>query len=151
MRATLAAVLLLATSVLVVIPAVFSLVPIPPEADGLTLCIPGIGPLQRFDDDLAGEREELAYIHEGVHAEQCRSWGALWFVGRLTTPRGRLALEAEAFCGEAAVLTLRGADRDHLIDRTIDVLAGEYFPEGEPGRGEIARAVEAACGGRRGE
>lgn len=147
MRATLVAVVLLLTGVLVVVPVVFTLGPVPPDADGLTLCIPGIGPLQRFNEGLEGEREELVHVHERVHAEQCRTWGALWFVGRLATARGRLAMEAEALCGEAALLVLRGGDRERVLARTVDILAADYFPHGEEvGRGDIVRAVTGACG-----
>jgi hypothetical protein len=148
-QAGLLAALLLAVSILVVVPAVFSLIPIPPEADGLTLCIPGVGPLQRFDESLHEDEEELVFIHERVHAEQCREWGALRFVRRLVDPESRLAMEAQAFCAETAVLALRGADREPLLHRTVDALATGYFPDGEVSRAEIVAAVGAACGGSR--
>jgi hypothetical protein len=140
-------VLLLVTATVLVIPAVFSLVPISPDADAVTLCLPGIGPLQRFADGLRGEREELAYIHEHVHMKQCQSFGATAFARLLVTPHGRLALEAPALCAEVAVLSIRGADRDRLMAWTVETLVTEYFDDGEVGRREIADAVNGVCGG----
>jgi hypothetical protein len=144
-------VLLLVTSVILVIPAVFSVMPISPEAQAVTLCLPGIGPLQRFRDDLRGEQEELVYVHEGVHAEQCRRFGAAWYARRVATPRGRLTMEALALCAEAKVLWLRGVDRSRAVDRTVETLATEYFRDSGITRQEIAAAVDEACGERPGE
>ncbi len=138
--------LAIVSTVVLVIPAVFTVVPISPEAEAITLCVPGIGPLQRFTDDLRGEREELVYIHEGVHAAQCRSFGATWFNHRVTTPQGRLTLEAQALCAEAAVLSIRGADRERLSDQAVEALASEYFSDSDLGRREIVDAVDSACG-----
>jgi hypothetical protein len=138
--------LLLIVSVLGVIPAVFVVAPISPEADAVTLCLPGVGPVQRFTEDLGGEREELVYIHEGVHAKQCRSLGATAFAQRVTTPDGRLALEAGALCAEVAVLAMRGADRARMRNRTVELLASEYFGDGTVRLSEITAAVDDACG-----
>ena len=129
-------------SVLVVIPSVFLLLPLSPEADAVTLCLPGIGPLQQFRQDLEGEQEEVVYIHESVHAEQCRWLGATQYAKRNGTLSGRLTLEAEAFCAEVEVLSGRGAARDRLVDRTVETLVTSYF-EGDPmPRSEIQAAVE---------
>lgn len=139
--------LLAAASVLLLIPTVFFLVPISPDADGVTLCLPGIGPLQQFRDGLQGEREEVVYIHESVHADQCRMFGAAWYALRTATPHGRLTLEAQALCAEAAVLARRGASRERLLDRTVETLASGYFEDGVVPRMDISAAVDGACGG----
>ena len=137
--------LLAAVSVLLLVPTVFYLGPIPPEAAAVTLCLPGIGPLQRFRDDLPREQEERMYIHEGVHADQCQRFGATWYARRAATPEGRLTLETQALCAEVAVLSRRGSDPQGLLDRTVEILATEYFEDGSVPRRDIAAAVQGAC------
>lgn len=139
-------ILLAVASVLILIPTVFFVLPISPEVDAVTLCLPGIGPLQRFRDDLQGEQEEVVYIHESVHAKQCRNFGATWYAVRTATRFGRLAMEAEALCAEAAILSLRGADRQRLLDRTVETLMDGYFDDGEVSRRDASAAVDGACG-----
>ncbi len=141
-------VMLAVASVLLVIPAVFRVLPMPPEADALTLCLPGIGPLHRFADDLSGMQEELTYVHESVHARQCRSFGATWFARMAATPQGRLQMEVQALCAEADVLRQRGADPVRLVDDTVETLALGYFLGGKVPRTEIAEAVDVTCGQR---
>jgi hypothetical protein len=138
--------LLAAASVLLLVPTVFYLVPIPPEAAAVTLCLPGIGPLQRFREGLPRQQEERMYIHEGVHADQCQRFGATWYARRAATPKGRLTLEAQALCAEVAVLSRRGSDLQVLRDRTVEILATEYFEDGSVQRRDIAVAVDGACG-----
>ena len=138
---------LAAMSLVLLIPVVFLLVPVSPQADAVTLCVPGIGPLQQFREDLEGELEEVVFIHEGVHAEQCRWLGAAQYAGLYATPAGRLELEAEAFCAEVEVLSGRGAERERLLDRTVETLATSYFEDGQVPRTEIWAAVDLACGG----
>jgi hypothetical protein len=64
----------------------------------------------------------------------------------VTTPQGRLTLEAQALCAEAAVLSIRGADRERLSDQAVEALASEYFSDSDLGRREIVDAVDSACG-----
>ncbi len=135
-----------AISVVVVIPSVFLLLPFSAQADAVTLCLPGIGPLQQFSEDLEGEQEEVVYIHESVHAEQCRWLGATQYAKLYGTLSGRLALEAEAFCAEVAVLSGRGAVRERLIDRTVETLVTSYFEGDQMPRSEVLAAVKTACG-----
>jgi len=132
-------------SVLLLVPAVFYLLPIPQEADAATLCLPGIGPLQRFREDLRAEQEEQTYIHESVHAAQCRSLGATSYARRAATPAGRLILETEALCAEVAFLTKRGGDRERLLAWTVETLETEYFDGASLRRRDIVAAVEKAC------
>ena len=136
-----------AISLMVVIPSVFLLLPFSAQADAVTLCLPGIGPLQQFSEDLEGEREEVVYIHERVHAEQCRWLGATRYAKRYGTLSGRLTLEAEAFCAEVTVLSRRGAERDRLMDRTVETLMTSYFEGDHMPRSEVLAAVKTACVG----
>lgn len=138
-------VLMVVVSVLIVVPAALYVLPISPTTGSATLCLPGIGPLQRFQNSLRGGQDEQANIHEGVHAGQCRRFGASLYAQRVATPEGRLALEAEALCAEAAVLSRRGADRQSLFDLTVETLAVQYFSDGSVARREIALAVDQAC------
>lgn len=138
-------------SLVFLIPAVFFLIPMPREADAVTLCLPGVGPLQRFRDGLRDEHEELAFIHENVHAAQCRAFGAVWYARQAVTPAGRLALEAPALCGEVAVLSRRGEDHARLRDRTVEMLMSGYLDRAGVPRREISAAVDRACGGSMGD
>ena len=90
----------------------------------------------------------MAYIHEGVHAAQCRMFGATWYARQATTPGGRLSLEARALCAEADVLALRGGDRERLRDWIIVTLESDYFDDPQIPRSEIVAAVDGACGSR---
>jgi hypothetical protein len=132
-------------SVLLLVPAVFYVLPIPPEADAATLCLPGIGPLQRFREDLRAEQEEQTYIHESVHAAQCRTLGATAYARRAATRGGRLTLETEALCAEVAFLTKRGGDRERLLAWTVETLETEYFEGASLRRRDIVAAVDKAC------
>jgi hypothetical protein len=145
-RFSVTAAFLVIITFLLVIPVVFSIVPISAEAEAVTLCLPGIGPVQRFTEDLSGQQEERVYLHEGVHAEQCRELGATWFARKVTNPQGRLAMEVQALCAEANMRALRGADRQREVDLAIEILATEYFSEGDVGLQEITVAVERSCG-----
>jgi len=140
-------ILMVVVSVLIVVPAALYVLPFSPQGGSATLCLPGIGPLQRFGSGARAGQDAQAGIHEGVHARQCRRFGASSYAQQVATPQGRLALEAEALCEEAAVLSRRGADRERLLDLTVETLATEYFRDGSVARREIALAVDTACGG----
>ena len=77
------------------------LLPIPQRAEGLTLCYPVIGPVERFNPDLSDSALARTRAHEATHATQCRRDGALWHFVRGVFPSQRLAAEAEAYCAEA--------------------------------------------------
>lgn len=138
--------LLAVGSLLLLIPAVFFVLPLPPDVDAVTLCVPGMGPLQRFREGLEEEQEELVHVHERVHAEQCRAFGAAWYARKAMTPSGRLTLEASALCAEVAMLSGRGEDPGRLRDWTLEALLSGYLERGVVPRSEIAAAVDQACG-----
>lgn len=75
--------------------------PLPQRDEGLTLCYPILGPVQRFNADLSGLALADTRVHEAAHATQCRRDGAIWHFVRGVFPSQRLAIEAEAFCAEA--------------------------------------------------
>lgn len=137
--------LLGAVSLLLLVPAVFFLIPLPHDVDAVTLCLPGVGPLQRFRDGLEGQYEELVFIHEKVHAEQCRAFGPARYARQVVTQSGRLALEAPALCAEVAVLSRRGEDHARLVDRTVEALMSGYLERGRVPRRDISAAVDRAC------
>jgi hypothetical protein len=139
-------ILLAAASLVLLIPSVFYVMPIPEGAEALTLCLPGVGPLQRFDEELHPSQEELTFIHEAAHADQCDLLGATEFARQAVTPRGRLRLETQALCAESAVLMRRGADPERLRDWTVQRLRDEYFDDGSVTASEISRAVDESCG-----
>jgi hypothetical protein len=82
--------------------------PFPRNADGLTLCYPIVGAVQRFNHDLSGSSLARAQAHEGAHATQCRRDGAVWHFIRDVVPSQRLQAEAEAFCAEANFAVANG-------------------------------------------
>jgi hypothetical protein len=84
------------------------LLPLPQTAEGVTLCYPVVGPVQRFNPDLSASALARTSAHEAVHATQCRRDGALWHFVRGVSPRQRLASEAEAYCAEATFSVAKG-------------------------------------------
>ncbi len=77
------------------------LLPFPQREEGLTLCYPVVGPVQRFNADLSVSALARTRAHEATHATQCRRDGAIWHFVRDVIPGQRLAAEAEAYCAEA--------------------------------------------------
>lgn len=84
------------------------LLPFPPREEGLTLCYPIVGPVQRFNPDLSDSALARTRAHEDAHAAQCRRDGALWHFVRGAFSSGRLAAEAEAYCAEATFGVSKG-------------------------------------------
>ncbi|MDT8341086.1 MAG: hypothetical protein RQ751_06200 [Longimicrobiales bacterium] len=135
-----------AATVFFLVPTLFYVLPVPEGVDAVTLCVPGLGPLHHVSDGLSPEQEELTWVHEAVHAEQCRSFGALWYARQAVSARGRLTLEARALCAEAVLLVRRGGDPDRLLVHTENVLYAEYLDGSGIDRPAVAHAVRAACG-----
>ena len=84
------------------------LLPVPRMEEGVTLCYPVIGPVQRFNRDLSGSALARTQAHESAHATQCRRDGAFRHFVRGAFPSQRLAAEAEAYCAEANVGVANG-------------------------------------------
>ncbi len=128
-----------------VVPAAFILTPIPRGADGVTLCLPWLGPLQQFADGLDPELDEIVHIHERIHADQCRRLGAVQYARTYLHDEGMIALEAEAFCAEARILSLRGKNTGPWVSKIVETLYFEY-PHDESLRfPDIERIVGAWC------
>ena len=85
------------------------LLPFPEREEGLTLCYPVVGPVQRFNADLSGAALARTRAHEDAHAAQCRRDGAVSHFVRGAFTRKRLATEAEAYCAEATYSVSRGS------------------------------------------
>lgn len=86
------------------------LLPFPQREEGLTLCYPVVGPVQRFNPDLSESALARTRAHEDAHAAQCRRDGAIWHFVRGAFPSKRLAAEAEAYCAEASFGVSNGGD-----------------------------------------
>lgn len=129
-----------------VVPIAFTLLPVPAGADAVTLCFPGIGPLQQFSGDLSDELEEVVMVHERVHAEQCRSMGATAWAARYQTLHGRIELEAEAFCAEIDLLASRGIDREDLLEPRVEILHHGYRTGDAYSEAEVREIMRATCG-----
>ena len=119
--------------------------PLPKGLDGMTMCLPIIGPITVVDSTLAGRARELARVHERAHANQCRDLGAIRSYVAGLTVEGRLRSEAEAFCAEAHWDLAVGFSRELVLARIADELETAYkWTAGRP-RGEIVAAIGEAC------
>lgn len=128
-----------------VVPAAFFLMPMPRGADGITLCLPGLGPLQQFAEGLDADLEEVVHIHERVHATQCRRLGAFAYARAYLADEGMLDLEAEAYCAEAHTLVVRGRDPGPWISRIVETLYWDYPHTGQMTIDEIEGIVRRWC------
>lgn len=59
-------------------------------------------------------------LHEEVHATQCRQLGPLRYRLRNLTSRGKLALEAPAYCAGARARISRGMNAAAVRERVVD-------------------------------
>jgi hypothetical protein len=96
--------------------------PIPQTAEGLTLCYPIFGPVQRFNPNLSESALARTRSHEAAHAIQCRRDGAIWHFVRGVFPSQRLAEEAEAYCAEAKFGVAHGGQARLEYARVLDEL-----------------------------
>ena len=119
--------------------------PLPKGLDGMTMCLPIIGPITRVDSTLSGRPRTLAEIHEGAHAERCREVGAIRSYAEGLTVDGKLRAEAHAFCAEAHWDLAVGYPRENVLARIVDELETAYGWTAGRSRGEIVAAIGAAC------
>lgn len=139
-------VLLLSTlAAIPIVPAAFILMPMPRGADGITLCLPFIGPLQQFAPGMEPDLEEMVHIHERVHAEQCHRLGAVRYARTYLQAEGMIGLEAEAFCAEARTLSLRGMNTGPWVSRIIETLYYDYPHDEGVAYADVMRIVGAWC------
>lgn len=130
---------------LIGIPLAFLLAPVPAGADAITLCLPGIGPVQQFAEGLTGELEEIVTIHEMMHVQQCRSMGAAAWYLTYGSREGRMRLEAEAYCAEIEFLARRGADPEALLAPRVEILHAGYGNDGILSRDHVQDLMRASC------
>lgn len=128
-----------------IIPAAFLLMPMPRGADGITLCMPLIGPMQQFAPDMEPDLEEMVQIHERIHADQCRRMGAFRYARTYLDAEGLITLEAEAFCAEARTLAMRGLNTGPWVSRIIETLYYDYPHDEGVTYPDVLRIVGASC------
>ena len=119
--------------------------PLPKGLDGMTICLPIVGPITRIDSTLSGRSRMLAEIHERAHAAQCRDLGAVRTYAAGLTVDGKLRAEADAFCAEAHWDLALGFSRENVLARIADELETAYGWTAGRSRGEIVAAIGAAC------
>jgi hypothetical protein len=119
--------------------------PVPRGLDGMTMCLPLIGPVTRIDTALTGRALQLAAVHERAHAEQCRELGALRSYAARLTVEGKLRSEAIAFCAEAYWDIATGHRREHVLARIADELETAYDWTAGLSRNDIIAAVGREC------
>jgi hypothetical protein len=119
--------------------------PLPRGLDGMTMCLPLIGPVTRIDPALTGRPLQLAAVHERAHAEQCRELGALRSYASRLTVEGKLRSEAIAFCAEAYWDIATGHRREHVLARIADELETAYEWTAGLSRGEIIAVLGREC------
>lgn len=119
--------------------------PLPKGLDGMTMCLPLVGPVTRLDSTLRGRARDLAEVHERAHAEQCRDLGAVRTYLAGLTVDGKLRSEAQAFCAEAYWDIAIGYTRENVLARIADELETAYGWTAGRSRGEIVAAIGAAC------
>ena len=90
--------------------------------EGATVCLPIIGPAQRFNPDIPDSTLRGVLVHENVHAVQCRRNGFFGQLFRTQRTLGRLGIEAEAQCAEARWHRARGEDPRRLFLFAADAL-----------------------------
>jgi hypothetical protein len=119
--------------------------PFPKGLDGMTMCLPLVGPITRLDSTLTGHARDLAVVHERAHAEQCRDVGAVRSYLAGLTVKGKLRSEVNAFCAEAYWDVAIGYPRGNVLARIADELETAYGWTSGLSRGEIVAAIGAEC------
>jgi hypothetical protein len=69
---------------------------------------------------VAADDSAFVRVHENVHAAQCRALGPIRYRWRNLFARGKLALEAPAYCAAAAARLRAGLDSARVISRLRD-------------------------------
>jgi hypothetical protein len=115
--------------------------------DGVTLCFPLIGPVQNFDRTLPDSLLQLARVHESVHAIQCRQMGAVAnFVVRVGR-KGRLRMEAQAYCAQAKVELSWGLPAATLAYRIQEelIMSVEHITFGRVSKQQVREILLTEC------
>ena len=123
----------------------FRVVPLPAGMDAITMCFPITGPVQRFSREIEPERRELVQVHEGAHAAQCKRLGALAYLTSSRSARGRLELEAEAFCAELRVHAGHNINTEQMSRDMAHALFTGYRNEQRVSENEIQGMLQKTC------
>src|SRR5262245_47317293 len=119
--------------------------PLSPGWDGVTLCYPLVGPVQRISHTLADSTRLRIQAHEDQHASDCRQRGAIPHYVELARSPGRLRAESRANCAEAKQQVALGRDAWLELERVIDDLRYGYPWFREQPDSVLRSAVEDAC------
>ena len=119
--------------------------PLPPGWDGVTLCYPLVGPIQRLSPELPDSTRLRIKAHEDQHASDCRQRGSIPHYLELMRVPGRLRAESRANCAEARQQLALGRDAWHEQERVIDDLRYGYPWFREQPDSVLRSAVREAC------
>jgi len=96
------------------------------EVLAYTECSFGRPPSITLSPALASEDTQPVRVHEETHASQCRELGALRYRLRNFTARGRLSLEAPAYCAGARSRLRAGGDPKLVRERLVDDVSSAF-------------------------
>ena len=82
-------------------------------------------------------------MHENVHAEQCRTMGPWRYRWRNFSARGRLGLEAPAYCAGARARLQQGQKLARVRERLIDDATASFA--GLVDAAQVQAALRGAC------
>ena len=125
------------------IPSMLSLADTRAEALAYTDC-PWRGPARVTITANVTRADSLPVLaHERVHAAQCRSLGPLRYRLRNLRARGRMSLEAPAYCAGATERVRLGQDRRYVSERLRDDALAAFA--GTLDSAEVLGMLRAAC------
>ena len=126
MRATIRIILISAVALVALVLAGLFVLPFPKNADAITLCVPVLGPVQRFNERASPEERRITRIHEAVHARQCLDEGAAKYLLASLNDAARITHEAQAYCAEVLDVRRRGAESGPAVRFAIAALSLGY-------------------------
>lgn len=119
--------------------------PPPPTANPLayTECAFSGAPRVVVQPGIAAEDTFPVRMHENVHAAQCRSLGPWRYRWRNLTGRGRLTLEAPAYCAGALARLQQGQDSARVRERLLDDATASFA--GLVDAAEVRAELKVSC------
>ncbi len=125
------------------IPRVYFLADTRAEALAFTECPWRSSAKVTVTDRVSREDSLPVLAHERVHARQCDELGPLRYRWRNLTSRGRMSLEAPAYCAGARERLRLGLSARRVRERLLDDATSAFHDKLEPG--DIQAALAAAC------
>lgn len=93
--------------------------------------------------NVAADDSAFVRIHEEMHASQCRQFGAMHYWALNLTARGKLDLEAPAYCVAAAFRLHSGQDSSRVSERLHDDITDALRNVADSAA--IAAALRVSC------